>query len=347
MRFLTLLFTLFVIQLFAQIPNGYYDSANNKTGEDLRTALFNIIKNPNVDSYSGLWYDFQQTDKKSNGKVWDMYSDVPGGTPPYQFTFSDDQCGTYSGEGSCYNREHSFPKSWFDDASPMYSDLFHIYPTDGYVNNKRSNYPYGEVSSASWTSQNGSKLGACSYSGYSGTVFEPIDEYKGDFARSYFYMLTCYKDKISSWSSDMLSGDNFSYWAKNLLLEWAEQDPVSEKEINRNEAVYDIQGNRNPFIDHPEYACLIWGSDCSNSVENTKKVELYIFPNPAKNYINVDFHSYYSSTGTFVIYNTLGEEVYKQQLNNGSNKINISDLPKGIYFTNISNYNVIRKIVKQ
>ena len=182
----------------AQIPDGYYDDAEGKTGEDLRTALYNIIKDHSAESYSDLWEDFKSTDKKDNGKVWDIYSIKKDGSSDYEYTFSDDQCGDYSAEGDCYNREHSFPKSWFNDDSPMYTDLFHIYPTDGYVNGKRADLPYGETDNASWTSTNGSKIGYCSYVGYTDKIFEPIDEFKGDLARSYFYMLTRYKDVCSS-----------------------------------------------------------------------------------------------------------------------------------------------------
>ncbi|MEW5845175.1 MAG: endonuclease [Bacteroidota bacterium] len=258
------------IQLFAQIPNGYYNNANGKSGAELKTALYNIIKNHTVISYDGLWTAFQYTDKKSNGKVWDMYSDKPGQTPPYEYTFVTNQCGNYNSEGDCYNREHSFPKSWFNDASPMYSDLFHLYPTDGYVNSRRSNYIYGEVSSVTWTSQNGSKLGTSTASGSSLTVFEPIDEYKGDFARTYFYMATRYENLIASWASydteakAILDGTTYpayKQWYVSLLLKWHQQDPVSQKEIDRNNVVYtSYQHNRNPFIDHPEYAQLIWGN---------------------------------------------------------------------------------------
>ena len=268
MRNTTILIALIILQsnLTAQ-PSSYYNSANGKTGTNLELALHKIIRGHTRRSYSQLWTDFQTTDKKSNGKVWDMYSDVPGGTPSYEYTFSSDQCGTYSAESDCYNREHSFPKSWWgggtSSTDTMYTDLFHLVPTDGYVNYKRNNYPYGEVSSASWTSSNGCKVGSCSYTGYSGTVFEPIDEYKGDFARNYFYMATRYKNLIDSWgsNSDMLDGSEFSSWALNLLLDWHEQDPVSQKEIDRNNDVYGIQGNRNPFIDHPEYVPRIWGGN--------------------------------------------------------------------------------------
>ena len=257
------------VQVFAQIPNGYYTTAEGKTGAELKTALWNIIKNHSIISYDELWTAFQYTDKKSNGKVWDMYSDIPGGTPPYEYSFGSDQCGNYGSEGDCYNREHSFPKSWFEEASPMYSDLFHLYPTDGYVNSKRSNYIFGEVSTVTWTSLNGSKLGTSTASGTTDTEFEPIDEYKGDFARTYFYMVTRYEDLVVSWSSnpvveEILDGTKYpayEQWYIDLLLSWHQQDPVSQKEIDRNNVVYsNYQHNRNPFIDHPEYAQLIWGS---------------------------------------------------------------------------------------
>lgn len=261
--FLVLQISLF-IRVQGQIPPGYYDSADGLQGFPLKTELYNIIKGHTARSYNNLWTDFQSTDKKANGKVWDMYSDNPNGTPPYEYTFITDQCGNYGSENDCYNREHSMPKSWFNDGTPMYTDLFHLYPTDGYVNGKRSNYPFGQVGNASWTSMNGSKLGTSSYPGYSGTVFEPIDAYKGDFARTYFYMATRYENVVANWSSPMFAGNNttvYATWVVNLLLEWHEADPVSQKEINRNNAVYQIQHNRNPYIDFPEWAYSIWGGN--------------------------------------------------------------------------------------
>jgi endonuclease I len=267
-RFYAVALTLLLsLPLFGTIPPGYYNSASGLSGAALKTALYNIITNHTSITYGELWTAFQTTDIRSNGKVWDMYSDVPGGVPPYYFTFISDQCGSYSGEGDCYNREHSWPSSWFSNAAPMYTDLFHLVPTDGYVNNRRSNYILAEVSSASWTSLNGSKLGSCATPGYSGTVFEPIDEYKGDFARNYFYMVTCYQNRVVGWSSmstvsDILDGTTypaFESWYLTMLGQWNSADPVSQKEIDRNNAVYAIQGNRNPFIDHPEYVCSVWG----------------------------------------------------------------------------------------
>ncbi|NVO18467.1 MAG: endonuclease [Bacteroidetes bacterium] len=263
-----LLGLLLSLQLLGSIPPGYYDPAAGLSNAALKTALYNIIKDHTVKSYDYLWTAFQTTDKKSNGKVWDMYSDIPNGTPPYEFTFVTNQCGTYNSEGDCYNREHSWPSSWFNDASPMYTDLFHLIPADGYVNNRRGNYPFGTVSNPTWTSLNGSKVGSCSAAGYSGVVFEPRDEYKGDFARAYFYMATRYENVISTWHSNDANAEAvlqansypvFEPWFLNLLGAWNIADPVSQKEIARNDAVYAIQNNRNPFIDHPEYVYAIWG----------------------------------------------------------------------------------------
>jgi endonuclease I len=250
---------------FAQIPANYYNTATGLTGTPLRSALHLIIDNHTVKSYAFLYSIYTTSDIKPNGKVWDMYSDVPGGTPPYTFNFGQ-TCGNYSNEGDCFNREHSWPQSWFNSSSPMVSDAFHVYPTDGKVNGIRSNYPYGEVTTPSITTLNGSKLGPCSFPGYTGTVFEPIDEYKGDFARTYFYMCTRYYTEDSGWqTNDMITGANLKPWALELMKKWNQQDPVSAKEISRNNAVFAHQGNRNPFIDHPEYACLIWsgGTFCS------------------------------------------------------------------------------------
>lgn len=254
------------VGVWAQIPNGYYNSANNKTGDELKTALHDIIKGHTSIFYSQLWNAFWSTDNKGNGVVWDMYSDIPDGTPPYTFSMGQNQCGTYVAEGDCYNREHSWPQSWFsgDDQATPSRDLHHVFPTDGFVNSQRSNNPYGEVNTATWTSQNGSKLGTCKPSlGYNGTVFEPIDEYKGDFARALMYMSVRYYTEDDDWgTSGMTNKSEILPWAMAMLLRWSDDDPVSQKEIDRNNVIYsDYQHNRNPFIDHPEYARMIWDPD--------------------------------------------------------------------------------------
>lgn len=276
--------------VYAQIPTGYYDQANGVTGTQLQLALHNIIKGHTAQTYAGLWTAYQTTDKKADGKVWDMYSDIPGATPPYTYTFSANECGNYSGEGSCYNREHSFPKSWFGgEVKPMYTDLFHIVPTDGKVNGMRENFPYGAVGTATWTSLNGSRLGNCITPGYSATVFEPIDEYKGDFARNYFYMAVRYYTEDSGWpGSDMVLGAQPKPWALAMLKQWSQQDPVSAKEIDRNNAVFNIQHNRNPFIDHPEYTAAIWGLNTTIPHQYDRLPSVTVYPNPVGNACQVD-----------------------------------------------------------
>lgn len=254
---LTFLLAIVSIIVQAQIPNGYYDNAAGKTGDELKTALHSIIAGHTSISYQQIWSAFWSTDNKGNNVVWDMYSDGAG----YIYHYDDnDQCGSYNSEGDCFNREHSWPQSWFSNASTPTTDLHHIFPTDGFVNQQRSNYPFGEVQTASWASQNGSKLGTCKSSlGYNGTVFEPIDEYKGDFARALMYMSVRYYGEDSSWgTSGMTNKSIIKDWAINMLMNWSDNDPVSQKEIDRNNVVYGIQSNRNPFIDHPEYARAIW-----------------------------------------------------------------------------------------
>ena len=247
----------------SNIYNGtYYNSiSNHLTGSSLQSSLQKLLESTHdAKSYSSLWTAYKTTDiKPGTNYIWDMYSN-------YNYVVGTDQAGNFSAEGQKYNREHSIPKSWFNDEAPMYSDIHHLFPTDGFVNGKRSNFPYGEVGEATYTSKNGSKLGSSSFSGYSGTVFEPIDEYKGDFARTYFYFATRYQGVATSGNGSAVFKKTYPYltdYALNLFTKWSEMDPISQKEIDRNNAAQDFQGNRNPFIDHPEYINKIFGGNTS------------------------------------------------------------------------------------
>ena len=343
--FLTLIIAAVVLN--AQ-PQGYYNGTEGLTGNALKTKLHTIIKNDDHVSYSGLWSAYQQTDKKPNGKVWDIYSDVPNGTPPYQFTFGSDQCGNYSGEGDCYNREHLWAQSWTNDDSKHKTDLHHVYPTDGYVNNRRSNYAFGEVNNASWTSRNGGKLGNNSVSGYSGTVFEPIDEYKGDIARALMYVSVRYYQEDNSWStSDMTNKSVIKDWAMRMLLRWHEEDPVDDKEINRNNAVYNIQRNRNPFVDYPEFANMIWDPYWSVD-ENEYTVLVNVWPNPATSTVNIKGEN----LEAVYMYNSIGQLVLTLDVTNADEQssIDVCGFNSGIYFMNVVSQNgssVLKKVVVQ
>ena len=252
----------------ADIPIGYYTNANGKSDEALMTALEGIIYTHTELGYDDLWKAFNTTDMGDDGYYIDMYS-----TCKYNYYSTHVGNAKYVGQG--LNREHSFPKSWFGgEIMPMFTDLTMIIPTDAYVNQRRSNYPYGVCNGSDVVTYVNEelgvtmlgKLGKSTYNGYTAKVFEPDDEYKGDFARIYFYMVTCYKSLVEYWPDcDQLDyQDNqykaFSDWSMQMLMEWHRADPVSQKELIRNEGVYEKQGNRNPFVDHPELAEHIWGT---------------------------------------------------------------------------------------
>ena len=262
--FLSSLCLWFPLAVMAQGPNNsgpYYQQANGQKSRALKTALSNIIAIDanDVESYDGLIKAYVKTDTRADGYVRDWYSNTT------HFRHNTDKAGNYSKEGDCYNREHSIPQSWFNKASPMKSDIVHVIPTDGYVNNQRSSYPFGEVGSVTYQSNNGySKLGSCKTSGYSGIVFEPNDEVKGDIARIYFYMATCYESRIIGWTNGTSNIQNDKYkpfpdWQMKMLMRWSAADPVDAVEKARNDSVFVVQGNRNPFVDYPGLEKMIWG----------------------------------------------------------------------------------------
>lgn len=268
MKINLLIATLFLSVLsYAQIPAGYYITATG-TGYTLKTQLFNKIKGHTNNTYAGLWVTYGTSDRdlfyENDNSLLDIYSEKPTSSDPYVYQYSTSQCGVYVTEGSCYNREHIIPQSIFNSASPMYEDAHFVIPADGYVNGMRSNHPHGNVAVSSWTSLNGSKRGTSAVVGYTGTVFEPLNEFKGDIARMYFYFATRYENLVASYTSyPMFNGTSnqvFTTPFLNMLISWHNQDPVSAREIARNNAIYLRQNNRNPFIDHPEYVGLIWGS---------------------------------------------------------------------------------------
>ena len=279
----------------ASLP-AYYEDLQGKSGKSLFDAVHVVAKEGYSSlGYDGLWGAYKKTDMRDNGKIWDMYSDC-------SWTVGSDQCGSYSSECDCYNREHSIPKSWFGGSkSGPGCDIFQVVPTDGYVNNRRSNYAFGEVSSASYT-YDGAKLGSAksititggntiagntgTTISCSGTVFEPRDEYKGDFARGYFgtmikwangdYTAFTTGDGSKIFSSNYSTGAfGLTKYGVALLMKWHRQDPVSQKEIDRNNGIQQTQGNRNPFIDYPYLAEYIWGEKAGETLDLSKLITAY------------------------------------------------------------------------
>lgn len=329
-----------LLSVAAQIPSGYYNSTAGLYGDSLKAALHQIISGHTPLTYSQLHTAYPFTDARPDNTVWDMYSDIPGGTAPYTYNFVPaDQCGNYSGEGDCYNREHSFPKSWFGgEIMPMYTDIFHVYPTDGYVNGQRGSLPYGETQSPNWTSMNGSKRGNSSVPGYSGTVFEPIDAFKGDFARTYFYMATRYYGEDSNWpGSPMMNGAEPKPWALSMLLLWHQQDGVSQKEIDRNNAAYSYQGNRNPFIDDSYFVDRIWITLAQMRPE-IMPITFEMYPNPACERLYIRFAKKTEKNYNLEIRDLWGRLMMHSEVAVGvlETSIGIEQIPSALYFLSIT-----------
>lgn len=333
---------------FAQIPAGYYNNATG-TGYTLKTQLYNIIKSGHsaVGYTPGVWNAFYTTDDRDDGYVWDIYSNC-------NFVFGDDQDNGSDPGGECglYNREHTIPQSLFDTNEPMRSDLHHVYASDKEVNGIRGDLPFGETNNPTYTSGNGSMKGSSSYSGYTGTIFEPTDEFKGDIARSYFYIATRYQDVISTWGSyPMFDGSSdkcLTIWALNLLIEWNQNDPVSQKEIDRNNAIYELQNNRNPYVDHPEWVECVWLNNCGVNINIVAENSFSLSPNPASDYIYVTDNEIIS---TVVIINGLGQEISRiKSINRQNIELNINEYNSGLYFIKITDvYGKIKveKFIKQ
>jgi endonuclease I len=326
------LLALFFTCAWAQGPNDtgvYYSDADGKSGAALKTAMSTIINTGKNDiTYDGLWQAYATTDKRADGFLRDWYSNTT------KYVIGGDKQGkSYSKEGDSYNREHTVPQSWFSEQTPMKSDLVHVVPTDGYVNNRRSNYPFGEVLNVTYSSNNNyCKLGSSKTAGYSGTVFEPNDEIKGDIARIYFYMATCYEKKCSSWSGGVFSSENLGLknWVVDMLMAWSKQDPVDDIERARNDAVQNTevtlkggkkkQNNRNPFVDYPGLEDYIWGDkqDVPFSYDNYNGGEQnYVarptFSKDAGTYYNgIEVELNCATEGASIYYTLNGEDASEQ-----------------------------------
>lgn len=338
---LLLLMLGFLISANAQEPDGYYTNAEGKKKEQLKTSLSAIVTSGFKSiSYNGLWDAYKTTDKNSSGFVYDIYSTC-------SFTLVSEQCGNYSSVCDCYNREHTVPQSWFNEASPMKSDIFHVLPTDGKVNGQRSNYPYGECTGGVKIDPKArGRLGNCTYpTSYSGTVFEPDDEFKGDIARIYFYMATRYENNVNSWGGEAFGNGTYpglKPWQIDLMLKWHRQDPVSTKEIQRNNAVYSLQKNRNPFVDHPELAEYVWGNKTSESWNLAASLETVSTLKIFSSSMNIHIEGV-SSPVAYRIYNISGALI-KQGMSESDCLIPMNT--SGIYIISIQTENTIinRKI---
>lgn len=301
MKRILLLCFLLPALVFSQIPSGYYDGTSNLSGYTLKTKLHEIISSKNINwHYGDLTEFYNRTDldqyydhDASNTTILlDIYSEIPNGPDVYEYTVAN-LTGSANAEGQGWNREHIMPQSTFNSNYPMYSDLFYVIPTDARINQLRRNYPYGIAKTTTapfYTFTNGSRISANGTpgSGYTGRVYEPIDEFKGDIARSLLYFAVRYEGKLglfnyyngTSAANDRSPLDGteekaFEDWYLAMLLQWHNQDPVSQREIDRNNEVYALQKNRNPFIDYPQWVNVIW-NQTANSLEPQAPTNLSI-----------------------------------------------------------------------
>jgi len=363
MKKITLLLSLLIISVsFGQIPTGYYNTATG-SGYTLKTQLYNIINNQTDLGYGGLWVTYQTSDRdvftgvgyENDNTIYDMYTENPTGSAgECSYIYGTDQDTGSGGSTECdvYNREHIIPQSIFSQNAPMRHDAHFVTPTDKKVNGDRGDNPHGTVATVYSTTNNGGKHGSSAIAGYTGQVFEPIDAFKGDIARMYFYFATRYQTQLSSWSYPMFNGTSdqvFTTPFLNMLLTWHNNDPVSTFEITRNNAIYARQNNRNPFIDHPEYVCQIYSAQCAalsiDSIVFNNSINIY--PNPSINSeVNVSTEMELKS---IFFYNINGQLI--QEINNPSkienNTYRVSNLPKGFYFIKLStdNQSVTKKVI--
>lgn len=250
------------------MPGLYYEFAQQTADSVLKNHLGYIIccgkryryGSGSKKTWDAFWYTDRDT---STNRVLDMYSNNVRYFNPDKPTASV----------ADFDIEHMLPKSWWGgDVNPAYCDLFHLVPGDYSANRSKSNHAPGIPSDT--TFWNGSFATGSGSSYGLQKVFCPEDQYKGDFARAYFYIVTCYGDSLTWLTSGepgvAMTNDHwqeFRPWLRDLLLEWHRMDPVSEKEKTRAVEVNKIQGNRNPFIDYPDLVEYIWGDKQGEKVD--------------------------------------------------------------------------------
>lgn len=370
----TLLLLLFSIFALAQAPANYYNNATG-TGYTLKTQLKTIITTGHIDKgYNGLWTvytkpAFRDNYYENDGSLLDLYSENPTGVDPYNYTSTSNQCGNYNSEGDCYNREHLVPQSYFDNfqTNPMKNDPFHVFPSDGKVNGDRNNLGFGIVGTANYTSQNGSKRGTMAvspYSNYTGVVFEPIDAFKGDVARAFFYFATRYESLMGNFytaasstscqAKAMFDGSTNKVFSDDfilILIKWHLDDPVSNFEIEKNNAIYTHQGNRNPYIDHPEYICTIWPTQCAtvNSLSAPSfdaLASVTVYPNPSNDHrININYENDIDQIQLINVNGQIMQQINKPAANNKT--YTLDNIPSGFYFLRLTenNNSITKKVI--
>ncbi len=286
----------------AQAPAGYYSGTSSLSGYALKSRLNEIIsRNTTSWNYGDLPAFYELTDRdfyyENDSTLLDIYSENPDSADFYNYYYEiPSLISGAANEGQGWNREHIFSQSFFYNNYPMYSDLHFIVPADARVNQRRSNLPYAEVGGVpAFVSLNGSLVGASSTPGYDLTVFEPIDAFKGDIARMLFYVAARYEKLLPLFQTENPRNPfqekqemALQTWLIPLLKQWHQQDPVSQKELDRNNLIFAIQGNRNPFIDHPEWVGMIWNNETADTITPEAPIFLTVV-NQGKHFVQIQW----------------------------------------------------------
>jgi endonuclease I len=339
-NYLSVISLYFFTTISAQVPNGYYDSAKNLSDENLKSALNQIIDNHTEYTYTSssidVWDILKETDRDPNNaeNVILIYSGI-----------SVNAAQEYNSTNG-WTREHIWAKSRgdFGTAIGVGTDVHALRPLDNTTNSIRNNRSFNNCNTCAdvtdkWGNITGSKKDANDWS------FEPRDAVKGDVARMMFYMAVRYEGLDSypnlELTEAMLPQSNKEpiHGVLSTLLDWHRNDPVDAWEENRNDIIYNsYQGNRNPFLDFPELAEHLWGTEMGLNwtgepldTENFNEVSFSIYPNPASNSITIKGVSLDTQVE---IYDAIGRKVQSSQINVNKNTINVSEL-KGIYVVNI------------
>lgn len=262
------------------VPAGFYEDINGKQDSVLKSTLSLLVRGGERYEYGvnqyhssanppqwekgdlkalGTWQALPLTDMHPDGIVWDMYSNCVRYYPNKR------------GESGCsLNIEHCLPKSWWGGTvNEAYKDLFNLNPSDQRANSQKSNYAPGHVSKGDKFDNGSFKMDSKNKSQYGYICWEPEAQYRGDFARAYFYMATAYEYLEWTAYKDYISNESYLMFSKDIqqvLLDWHRADPVSDKEICRADQISTIQHNRNPFIDYPELVEYIWGNKKGQAV---------------------------------------------------------------------------------
>ncbi|MFN8238173.1 MAG: endonuclease [Chitinophagales bacterium] len=349
-------------------PGTYYNSLDTtRSCANFKTQLFHLISTGTTQlPYSQVDNYYDQTDLKpaeSGGGfvIVDRYSsENPNGLDYCSFRYPTSFCMTTPSDTNqciCYNKEHTFPKAYFggDAMKDIYSDIHYIWPADNRINYYKSNFPIGYNKNPYYTSKNGSSVGisdaTMNYGYNSSNIFEPIDSFKGDFARAYLYVVTRYEDSLPGWigrstANNVLDGNKYpglDPWILKLCVKWHKMDPPSAFERQRNDAIFALQGNRNPYIDYPNWVEKVFGTDgVSTSCVNTaivshRTVDFSVFPNPANSELNIRLDGVLSDKVTLEVLDMVGKKIRTEQFppNAQLHSIDISGLPNGVYFINL------------